>query len=79
MAGSMSVYAFNKQGVPLASVDQNAYMLQEIGLAGNNYNIGLGSGFFQTEEYQPNNNPNGDTFTYFLSPNAISSNVQKTG
>ena len=79
MAGSMSYYSFDKQGVSLSSVDQNSYMLQEIGLAGNNYNLGLGSGFFQTEEYQPNNNPNGNTFTYFLSPNAISNNVQKTG
>ena len=70
-AASMSDYSYDSSGNVLGQVNADSYMLQEIGLAGNNYNIGVGSGFFQTEEYAPNNNPNGDTFTYFLSPNTI--------
>ena len=76
MAATFSDYSFNSQGQQLGQLQGNSYMLQEIGLAGNNYNLGVGSGFFQTEEYEPNNNPNGDTFTYFLSP---SNNVNNTG
>ena len=70
-AASMSDYSYDGNGNVLGEVNADSYMLQEAGLAGNNYNIGVGSGFFQTEEYAPNNDPNGDTFTYFLSPNTI--------
>ncbi|MBO6042136.1 hypothetical protein J6P52_03090 [bacterium] len=79
MAATFSDYSFNSQGQQLGQLEANSYMLQELGLAGNNYNLGLGSGFFQTEEYEPNNNPNGDTFTYFLSPSNTSNNVNNTG
>ncbi|MBO7085111.1 hypothetical protein J6W20_04335 [bacterium] len=67
----MSDYSYDGSGNVLGEVNADSYMLQEAGIAGNNYNIGVGSGFFQTEEYAPNNDPNGDTFTYFLSPNTI--------
>lgn len=70
-AASMSDYSYDGNGNVLGEVNSDSYMLQEIGIAGNNYNLGVGSGFFQTEEYAPNSDPNGDTFTYFLSPNSI--------
>ncbi len=79
MAASYSDYSYNSQKQTLGQVQANSYMLQEIGLAGKNFSLGVGTGFFQTEEYAPNNNPNGDTFTYFISPNNITSTQAKGG
>ena len=75
----MSDYSYDGNGNVLGEVNSDSYMLQEIGITGSNYNLGVGSGFFQTEEYAPNSDPNGDTFTYFLSPNKITKNDVANG